>query len=293
MNLAISPCPNDTFLFEEFLKDPDIFPPTESDPVRFLDIAELNTLAASPDGPDLVKVSCASVPLFLKHYRLLPCGGAMGEGCGPLLLRAPGTTGLSRIALPGHGTTAHVLFRFCLSRQGLQPYPLRESLVRFDEIPRRILDGSFDHGVVIHETRFTFRDMGLEQAVDLGEFWERETGSPIPLGALLLRRDHSEEFARRVVAAVGKSLDRAWARPEPITPWIASHAQEMASQVQRDHIATYVTAYSSDIGERGLAALDALWQATAPLLPEAWPDQGALHAALQETARLRPVSSLI
>jgi 1,4-dihydroxy-6-naphthoate synthase len=293
MKLAISPCPNDTFLFEEFLHDRAIFDSSDPDPVQFLDIAELNTLAASPNGPDLVKVSCASVPLFLENYRLLPCGGAMGEGCGPLLLKAPGTTQLSQVALPGHGTTAHVLFRFWLSHQDIPPSQVHESLVRFDMIPKSILEGKYDHGVVIHETRFTFQDMGLAQAVDLGEFWERKTNSPIPLGALLLRRDHDEEFAKRVVAAVGQSLDKAWSRPEPVTPWIASHAQEMAPQVQRNHIATYVTPYSKDIGERGLAALETLWNTAGDLLSDGWPEREVLCNALQETARLRPGSSLI
>lgn len=284
MILAISPCPNDTFLFEGLHGSlPGLFP-DERHETRFLDIAELNALAARSDGPDLIKVSCASVPHLLRNYRLLPCGGAMGEGCGPLLLRRPGTTALSRTALPGRLTTAHVLFRHWL--EGQDPSPAEEFL-RFDSIAPALLAGTHDHGVVIHETRFTFAAMGLEQAVDLGEHWESSTGSPIPLGALLVRRDRGEAFARAIVKGVRESLDQAWARPEPITPWIASHAQEIEPEVQRAHIATYVTAYSRDIGERGLDALRVLWQVAGRIAPEGWPSREVLADALEETALLR------
>lgn len=285
MILAISPCPNDTFLFEGLVGSFDKFCPGEVHEVRFLDIAELNALAGHADGPDLIKVSCASVPRFLEHYRLLPCGGAMGEGCGPLLLRRPGTRNLSRVALPGRMTTAHVLFRHWLESQP-SPHP-QEDFLRFDEIPRGLLEGSHDHGVVIHETRFTFRDMGLEQAVDLGEHWERTTGSPIPLGALLAKRSRGEAFARKAVQAVQASLDQAWSRTEPITPWIATHAQEIEPAVQRDHIATYVTAYSRDIGERGLQAMRVLWNCAGRTSPEGWPSPAELESALQGAASLR------
>jgi 1,4-dihydroxy-6-naphthoate synthase len=283
--LAISPCPNDTFLFEGFHGSLDGFCPEEGNAVRFLDIAELNTLASEPDGPDLIKVSCASVPRFLEHYRLLPCGGAMGEGCGPLLLKRPGTTALAKVALPGRMTTAHVLFRHWLEGR-IAPAPA-EDFLRFDEIPRSLLSGGHDHGVVIHETRFTFRQMGLEQAVDLGEHWERTTGSPIPLGALLAKRSRGHDFALRATRAVQASLDLAWSRTEPITPWIAAHAQEIEPQVQRDHIRTYVTAYSRDIGERGLQALRTLWTCAGRISPDGWPHPEALETALEEAASLR------
>lgn len=284
MILAISPCPNDTFLFEGLAHSLDGFCPGEAGEVRFLDIAELNALALADEGPDVVKVSCASVPRMLGNYRLLPCGGAMGEGCGPLLLRRPGTAVLSRVALPGRLTTAHVLFRHWLEGQELSPV---EEILRFDRIAPALLSGSHDHGVVIHETRFTFASMGLEQAVDLGSHWEASTGSPIPLGALLVRRDRGEEFARKVVAAVRASLDEAWARTEPVTPWIASHAQEIEPDVQRAHIATYVTPYSRDVGERGLEALRVLWKVAGRIEPEGWPADTVLEAALAEADALR------
>jgi 1,4-dihydroxy-6-naphthoate synthase len=282
LQLAVSPCPNDTFLFEALAHGQTSLGPLET---HFLDIAELNALAGGSDGPDLIKVSCASVPLFLKRYCLLPCGGAMGEGCGPLLLRRPGSAKLSKVAIPGHGTTAHVLFRFYLEQSSMAAP--EESLRRFDAIPEAILQGDVDHGVIIHETRFVYREMGLEAAADLGEFWERKTDSPIPLGALLVRRDRGEDFARRAVIAVRESADAAWKRPEPLTPWISQHAQEMAPKVQRAHIATYVTAYSRDIGERGLQALELLWKTAGTLLPEKWPESAAIAQALEETACLR------
>jgi len=283
--LAISPCPNDTFLFEGLSRSLDSLCPGETNGTRFLDIAELNALAASDDGPDLIKVSCASVPHLLERYRLLPCGGAMGEGCGPLLLRRPGPAPLSKLAVPGRLTTAHVLLRFWLETQATSRP--EEEFLRFDEIPKAILAGTHDHGVVIHETRFTYREMGLEMEIDLGEHWERATGSPIPLGALLVRRDRGEDFARKVVEAVRRSLDEARERIDPITPWIAGHAQEIEPDVQRAHIATYVTPYSRDIGERGLDALRILWDCAGRILPEGHPSPEKTERALHETAALR------
>lgn len=285
MILAISPCPNDTFLFEGLSRSLDSLCPGEANGTRFLDIAELNALARTADGPDLIKISCASVPHLLEHYRLLPCGGAMGEGCGPLLLRRPGEAPRTKFAVPGHLTTAHVLLRFWLEGQAV-PAP-EEEFLRFDEIPRALLAGTHDHGVVIHETRFTYRELGLEMDVDLGEHWERVTGSPIPLGALLVRRDRGETFARKAVEAVRCSLDEAWARTDPVTPWIADHAQEIEQDVQRAHIATYVTPYSRDIGERGLDALRILWDCAGRILPEGHPSVEETEKALQETAALR------
>ena len=166
--LAISPCPNDTFLFEglvDSLRE-------GGGAVEFLDIAELNALSGSDDPPDVIKVSCASVPLFLPRFRILRCGGAFADAVGPLVLTLPQPEG-EGVLLPGWRTSAHILWRLWCDRKGVAvPF---EEFERFDRIPTAVATGRFRRGVVIHESRFTYRDLGLVEEVDLGRFWDEET----------------------------------------------------------------------------------------------------------------------
>lgn len=255
MRIAISPCPNDTFIHEEFVRE-ELAAGGQLD---FLDIAELNALATNPDGPDLVKVSCAAAPRFLERYALLPAGGAFSQAVGPLAVRTgkcddqPKTVGL-----PGPGTTAHLLWR--LWRSTLGAPALHESFFRFDLLPDLCARGVIDVAVVIHESRFTFLDAGLQEVQDLGRFWDETTGLPVPLGCLMVRRDRGDAFATDTLERVRASLRSAWSRTEPTTAWIRKHAQEMSSDVQRQHIATYVNERSLDCGEDGLAAMARLWE---------------------------------
>ncbi len=186
LSLAFSPCPNDTFVFHALVhgRVPGR-PPVE---VTFADVDVTNT-AAERGAFDLVKVSYAALPWLLDDYELLPCGGALGRGCGPLVLHrtAAGPTSTApRVAVPGDRTTAYLLFRLWAEAQG-QP-PARIEVVPFHEIMPGVADGTYDAGLVIHEARFTYPRYGLTALVDLGEWWEGDTGLPIPLGAILARR---------------------------------------------------------------------------------------------------------
>lgn len=279
VRLAISPCPNDTFLFEGL-----VGALTENGGnVRYLDIAELNALHADPDPPDVVKISCASAPLFLDRYRLLRCGGAFADAVGPLVLRRPGAgvPAVPNVALPGWRTSAHILWRMWRDKNR-QGEPLEEFL-RFDRIPTAVAAGGFSRGVVIHESRFTYRDLGLEAEADLGEFWDAETSCPVPLGCLVVRKDRGEAFARGIARRIVAHADLAFGRDEPVTPFIASLAAEMAPDVQRRHIETYATRRSLDCGAEGLAALEILWdRAETSIAP--WPVDRAGRRAAIETA---------
>lgn len=259
MNLAISPCPNDTFVYEDFVREIA----SEGGTTTFLDIAELNALADLPDGPDLIKISCAAAPRFLERYRILPVGGAFSQAVGPLVVRSAQSSRLlpeasSVVGIPGPGTSGHILWRSWLESRGL-PVP-RERFLRFDLLPEACAKGDLDFAVVIHESRFTFHEAGLSEVQDLGLFWDRTEHLPVPLGCLVCRRDRGEAFARASVERIRASLRNAWSRSEPTTPWIGAHAQEMSPEVQRLHIATYVTERSFDCGEEGLAAMERLWQ---------------------------------
>lgn len=280
MKIAISPCPNDTFIFEHLAHDLL----RDDGEVLFLDIAELNALAGAGQGPELVKTSCASAPLFLDAYRLLPAGGAFSEAIGPLVLERPEPRG-DATALPGPRTSAHILWRLWLDATGLPVPP--ETFLRFDRIPAAVAEGEVRSGVVIHESRFTYHELGLRERVDLGRFWDERTGLPVPLGCVLVRRDLGDEGALATLERVRASLDSARSRPDVLSNWISGHAAEMSPEVQRQHIAAYVTDRSRDCGEAGLQALERLWDEGERFFGP-WPvDRSARGRALDEARALR------
>lgn len=252
LSLAISPCPNDTFLFESLVGKVL----EAGGQVQFLDIAQLNALHAAAILPDLVKVSCASAPLFHRHYRLLRCGGAFAAAVGPLVLQRPEKNGQG-VGLPGFGTTAHILWRMWCRENGIDPQP--ESFERFDRIPGRLLAGDWRRGVVIHESRFTYQETGLVEEADLGRFWDRITQCPVPLGCVLVRRDLGEPSAREVARLLVEGAREAMARKELSSAFVQEHASEMSHEVQTLHIQTYANQRSLDCGEEGLRGLERLW----------------------------------
>lgn len=277
--LAISPCPNDTFLFEGLVQKLS----AQGGSTVFKDIAELNAFHDQPDPPDVIKISCASAPLFLDRYCLLRCGGAFADAVGPLVLRKPGggKSASDKVALPGWRTSAHILWRLWRDRHGIGDLP--EEFIRFDGIPRAVAQGRFERGVVIHESRFTYTDLGLDAEVDLGQYWDKLTGCPVPLGCLVVRKDRGEEFAREVAREIVTHARIAFARETPVTAFIAGHAAEMAEDVQRQHIAMYATRRSIDCGAEGLEALEILWDhAETSIAP--WPIDRAARRVALETA---------
>ena len=264
VSLVVSPCPNDTFIVDAWLHGRlPIAPPVTLD---FHDVDVANGMAERGEA-DVLKISYAALPFVLDRYRLLPCGGALGRGCGPLVLSRAGETGRSvrssRVAIPGDRTTAYLLYRLWA---GAGAGAGEIVVLPFAEIMPAVVAGDVDLGLVIHEARFTFATFGLEAVVDLGAWWETETGLPIPLGAIVARRTLDPA---PIVAALRASVDHAWADPADSAVFVAEHAQEMSPEVQAAHIATYVTDFSRDLGEEGYAAIEALLTraADAGLLP--------------------------
>lgn len=263
LSVAFSPCPNDTFIFHAWTHGliPDA-PPTE---VTFADVDVTNTAAL--DGRfDLVKVSYAALPWLLDRYRLLPCGGALGRGCGPLVLTADAErTSLdgARVAVPGDRTTAYLLMRLW----GGDQTPASIEVVPFNRIMAGVRDGLYDAGLVIHEARFTYPNYGLTAMIDLGQWWEQTTGHPIPLGAILVRRDQDFDTLSRVVR---ESVEYAFAHPLASAEFVAEHADEMDPDVQAQHIALYVNEFSVHLGHEGFAAAEDLLSraAAAGLVPK-------------------------
>jgi len=260
LSLAFSPCPNDTFIFNAWVHGLIAGAP-EVD-VTFADVDVTNGATERGDF-DVAKVSYAAMPWLLDQYSLLPSGGALGRGCGPLVL----TTGRhdlrgASIAVPGERTTAYLLFRLWAENVGVGEV----RVMPFPQIMPAVRDGLVDAGLVIHEARFTYGTFGLTSVVDLGAWWEADTGLPIPLGAIVARRGLDAPALARVVRA---SVEHAFANPSASASFVAEHAAEMDPTVQARHIALYVNEFSIDLGEQGYAAISALLDraAAAGLVP--------------------------
>ncbi|WP_435921020.1 1,4-dihydroxy-6-naphthoate synthase [Paenibacillus sp. DYY-L-2] len=269
MNIAFSPCPNDTFVFHALVHG--LIPGAPQFEVTYADIDITNGLAASGNGPDILKISYAALPWVLDEYALLPCGGALGRGCGPLVLTAgenPNAASLAgkRVAVPSERSTAYLLFRLWAAQN--VPGGVGEIIVMpFDEIMPSVRNGSIDAGLVIHEARFTYQTYGLNMLADLGNWWESDTGLPIPLGAIIARRTLDLES---VSGWIRESVRYAWAHPEASANYVLEHAQEMSPDVTQAHINLYVNEYTEDLGDDGYAAITALLDRAARegLVPE-------------------------
>jgi len=248
LSLAFSPCPNDTFVFHALVHGlVEGAPPVD---VTYADVDVTNTEALQGRF-DLVKVSYAALPWLLDRYALLPCGGALGYGCGPLVLTKGGPV-TGTVAVPGERTTAYLLFR--LWAAGTPPENIE--VVPFHEIMPGVAEGRYDAGLVIHEARFTYQRYGLTAVADLGEWWQDETGLPIPLGAILARRDTVDPAA--AAEWIRASVRHAWAYPAASQDYVLQHSQELEPDVVAQHFAFYVNKFTENLGDEGYAAVRTL-----------------------------------
>jgi 1,4-dihydroxy-6-naphthoate synthase len=229
--------------------------------VSYFDVDVANGMAERGER-DVVKVSYAALPWLMQEYTLLPCGGAVGRGCGPLVLTA-GRADLrgATVAVPGERTTAYLLFRLWA-----RDLDVTVEVVPFAEIMPAVRDGRYDAGLVIHEARFTYPSYGLVCRQDLGEWWEADTGLPVPLGAIVARRSLD---AAAIAEVIRSSVEYAWKQPDASRDYVLAHGQEMDPAVADAHIALYVNEFTRDLGPEGLAAARALLgrAATAGLTP--------------------------
>ncbi|REK71763.1 1,4-dihydroxy-6-naphthoate synthase [Paenibacillus paeoniae] len=259
LQIAYSPCPNDTFIFHAWANG--LLPDAPLLDVTYADIDITNHLAARREGPEVMKISYAALPWVLSDYRLLPCGGALGRGCGPLVLTQGGSDSIDgttltgkRIAVPSERSTAYLLFRLWAAQQ--VPGGVGEIVIMpFHEIMPAVRDGKIDAGLVIHEARFTYGRYGLHKLADLGSWWEEDTGLPIPLGAIIARRSLD---ADAISGWIRSSLQHAWNDPSASTAYVMAHAQELSPDVAQSHIELYVNSFSHDLGEDGYGAIEAL-----------------------------------
>jgi 1,4-dihydroxy-6-naphthoate synthase len=250
---GFTPCPNDAFAFHALVHG--LVPaPFEVEPV-LLDIEELNQRAAGAEL-QLSKLSFGAAAAAGDRYRLLRSGAALGHGVGPLVVaREAGSlenAAAGRIAVPGRETTAFLLLRLAAPALG----DVVE--LRYDRILDAVAAGEADAGLIIHESRFTYAEHGLVSVADLGEWWEGDTGLPVPLAGIFARADLESELVDEAEAAIRASVEYAFANPEASRDYVRSLSHEMSDEVCAAHIALYVNASSVDIGDEGMAAIDRL-----------------------------------
>ena len=251
LRLAISPCPNDTFMFDAIINHRIDLDGLDIE-VTYLDIEQLNA-AAMVQEYDVTKCSTAILRAVGEHYALLDSGSALGRGNGPLLVRRKGETiPLKRIAVPGEHTTANRLVG--------RLFPEIEERVPmlFSDIAEAVERGEFDGGVLIHEGRFVYHRRNLELVADLGLEWEARMGLPLPLGSIIASRRLDEETRMRFERLLRRSIEYAFANTMISREFIKEHAQELEDEVIDKHIALFVNDYSLTLGDEGRRAVEAL-----------------------------------
>ena len=271
LSLGFSPCPNDCFMFDAIVNERIDLEGLEFS-VRMADVEALNT-AAFAGVADVTKLSYHAYAFCIGHYVLLDAGSALGRNCGPLLISLRSipkdevAAGGLRIAIPGTYTTANFLLGLAF------PQAQDKTELVFSAIEPALLDQRFDAGLIIHENRFTYEAKGLRKIIDLGEYWEEETGAPIPLGGIVIRRSLSDELKQRVNRVLRRSVEYAFAHRTASLDYVRAHAQEMSEDVMYRHIDLYVNEFSIDLGVDGRRAVELLFDkaATTGIIPAAHP----------------------
>ncbi len=254
LTIGFSPCPNDTFIFDAMIHHKIDTEELEFD-VVFSDVEQLNIWAL--DGKlDVTKISYNALTHCLHNYALLDSGSALGNNCGPLLIKKPGMVfnEKSKIAIPGNYTTANMLLGIAF------PECKNKIEILFSDIENVVLSGEVDAGVIIHESRFTYNDKGLECIMDLGEFWENEMNLPIPLGGIVVKRNLHIEIQRKIQRVIRKSVEYALSYPNESEEYVKEYAQEMDKEVVDAHINLYVNSFSVSLGFQGRNAVQKVFE---------------------------------
>ncbi len=259
LSLAISPCPNDTFIFDALIHHKTDTEGIEFD-VHFADVEALNT-AALEQQYDITKLSYYAYAFVSDHYILSHSGSALGNNCGPLLIAKSilneDEIKQAKIGIPGNYTTANFLFSL------RYPEAKNKTTLLFSDIENSILEDEFDAGVIIHENRFTYEAKGLKKIIDLGEYWETTYKAPIPLGGIAVKRNLPQPIQLAVERTIRRSIEYAFEYPQSSSDFVAQYAQEMNSEVCRRHIDLYVNKYSIDLGFEGEYAVNLLYKTAA------------------------------
>jgi len=256
LKLGFSPCPNDTFIFDAMVHGRIDTEGLEFDFFFFV-FEELNRKALCSEV-DITKMSFRAYAYAAQNYQILDAGSALGYRNGPLLISSriigPSELDEARIAIPGKYTTANLLFSI------LWPDATKKTEFIFSEIEDALLENKVDAGLIIHETRFTYFKRGFHKIADLGEYWEKLTGLPIPLGTIVINRNIPHDVAMKVNRIIRRSLEYAYHDSFACYDFVSSNAKDMDSTVMNNHIKLYVNEYTIDLGDRGKDAIKELFR---------------------------------
>jgi 1,4-dihydroxy-6-naphthoate synthase len=256
LTLGFSPCPNDTFIFDAMVNGKIDTRGIDFDYVME-DVETLNRYAGE-QKLDITKLSYGSFLHLARVYALLHSGSALGMGVGPLLVAKqplePGQINNCAIAIPGIHTTANMLLSLAF------PGAKNKTEIVFSDIESAVLEGRFDAGLIIHESRFTYAQKGLVKLADLGDWWEQEMHAAIPLGGIVMRRNHSPELMHTVDGLIRESVLYSWQHYPELSPFVTSNAQEMEPSVMRQHIDLYVNEFTTDLGPVGTQSIRTLFE---------------------------------
>ncbi|MCF6365409.1 MAG: 1,4-dihydroxy-6-naphthoate synthase [Bacteroidales bacterium] len=266
LSLGFSTCPNDTFIF-----DAAVHHKIDTEGIQFelilADVEELNKKAF--EGKiDITKLSYHAYSYAAENYVLLNSGSALGNNNGPLLISKKkiyrNEVNDLKIAIPGKFTTANLLLGIA--------YPKAKNKIPylFSDIEDAVNDEEVDAGLIIHENRFTYEAKGLKKIIDLGEFWENMTKTPIPLGGIVINRKHPPELQLKISNIIKTSIEFAYKNPESSLSYIKQYAQEMNAEIMKKHIDLYVNNFSLDLGKVGKNAVKTLYNEASErdLIPE-------------------------
>ncbi|RLD67526.1 MAG: 1,4-dihydroxy-6-naphthoate synthase [Bacteroidetes bacterium] len=255
ISLGFSSCPNDTFIFDAMIHGK-----IDTEGLEFElfigDVEELNRKAFSNEL-DITKISYNAYTRLAKDYVLMDSGSALGENCGPLII-ANKDFNLSdlpskSIAIPGVNTTANLLLSIAF------PQVKNKQEMIFSDIEKSVLNGTVDAGLIIHESRFTYKEKGLKRIIDLGEYWEKLTNTPTPLGGIIAQRKLENEILQKINRVLKRSVQFAFDNPKSGLDFIKTHSQEMSEEVMYKHIGLYVNHYTLDLGIAGRKSVETLF----------------------------------
>lgn len=256
LSLAYSPCPNDTFIFDAMVHQKIDTEGLVFEPV-LADVETLNQNAFD-ENADITKISYHAYSYVSKVYQLLHAGSALGNGCGPLLISKDiipaSKIEFCLIGIPGKLTTANFLLSLAF------PEAATKKEMVFSDIEDALLKDHIDIGLIIHENRFTYEKKGLRKIIDLGEWWEKKYQLPIPLGGIAVRRSFDSELKQKINRVLRRSVEFALNNPEQTMDYVRAHAQEMEEAVMQMHINLYVNHFSIDLGEKGMEAIERLYE---------------------------------
>ncbi len=251
--VAHSPDPDDAFMFYAIVKAR-----IDTGPYEFIqayrDIETLNRMCMAGE-PDLSAASAAAYPYLWGKYLLTRAGASVGEGYGPLIVAreplSPRDLDGLLIAVPGEMTTAFLAARLALGE-------FRHVVVPFDRIISAVKSGSADAGLLIHEGQLTYQDEGLSKVIDLGEWWEAETGLPLVLGVNLVKRSLGREVISDLVRILSESISYALDHRDEALAYAAGFGRGLSARTLERFVAMYVNRQTEAMDEKALKGLNEL-----------------------------------